>query len=163
MSAAWIAVACAEHVRRGRQGGFMQVCHGKAAPLRRIQPGDAVAYYSPTIALGDKAPCRSFTAAGIVTEREPYVVDMGAGFRPWRRDVRWFDLHETPIAPLLDRLAFTAGRRNWGYQLRFGLISVERADFEIILAAMTSRRIGASQAAYPSDFCATPSGHLALP
>jgi len=147
MSAAWIAVACAEHVRRGRQGGFMQVCHGKAAPLRRIQPGDAVAYYSPTIALGGKAPCRSFTAAGTVTEREPYVVDMGAGFRPWRRDVRWFDTHDTPIAPLLDRLAFTAGKKNWGYQFRFGLIGMEQADFELILEAMTNSRTGAFQAA----------------
>jgi len=82
MSATWIAVACTEHVRRGRQGGFMQVCHGKAAQLRRIQPGDAVAYYSPTIALGGKALSRSFTAAGIVAEGEPYVVDMGADFRP---------------------------------------------------------------------------------
>ncbi len=44
----WIAVASAEHVRLGRSQGFMQVCHGKAAPLRRITPGDAVAYYSPT-------------------------------------------------------------------------------------------------------------------
>ena len=33
----WIAVASAEHARRGRDGwqveqGFMQVCHGKLAP-----------------------------------------------------------------------------------------------------------------------------------
>jgi hypothetical protein len=36
----WLAVASAEHVRRGQAEGFMQVCHGKAAPLKRIQPGD---------------------------------------------------------------------------------------------------------------------------
>jgi len=138
MSSAWIAVACAAHVRRGRQGGFMQVCHGKAAPLRRIQPGDAVAYYSPTIALGGKAPCRSFTAAGIVAEGEPYVVDRGAGFKPWRRHVRWCNTQETPITPLLDRLAFTLDKKNWGYQFRFGLIRIEQADFELILAAMTT-------------------------
>jgi hypothetical protein len=138
MSAAWIAVACAEHVRRGREGGFMQVCHGKAAPLRRLRPGDAIAYYSPTIALGGKAPCRSFTAAGMVAEGEPYGFDMGAGFQPWRRDVRWCATHEAPIAPLLDRLALTAGRTNWGYPLRFGLIAVERADFDFIMEAMTT-------------------------
>jgi hypothetical protein len=33
----WIAVASAGHVRRGRAAGFMQVRHGKTAPLRRIQ------------------------------------------------------------------------------------------------------------------------------
>jgi hypothetical protein len=36
----WLTVARAEHVRRGQAEGFMQVCHGKAAPLKRIQPGD---------------------------------------------------------------------------------------------------------------------------
>ena len=36
MSAYWIAVASAEHVRRGRGDGFMQVTHGKAAPLKRL-------------------------------------------------------------------------------------------------------------------------------
>ena len=37
MTKYWIAVASAEHVRRGNQGGFMQVNHGKAAPLRTAQ------------------------------------------------------------------------------------------------------------------------------
>ena len=41
----WIGVASADHVARGRADGFMQVCHGKAAPLRRIKPGDGVVYY----------------------------------------------------------------------------------------------------------------------
>nr|WP_315485999.1 EVE domain-containing protein [uncultured Undibacterium sp.] len=44
----WIAVACAEHVAIGRELGFMQVCHGKASPLRRLRAGDKVVYYSPT-------------------------------------------------------------------------------------------------------------------
>ena len=52
MTARWLAVASAEHVRRGRQGGFMQVNHGKAAPLRRIKPGDFVVYYSPSTVIG---------------------------------------------------------------------------------------------------------------
>lgn len=29
----WVAVASAEHVQKGREQGFMQVCHGKGAPL----------------------------------------------------------------------------------------------------------------------------------
>jgi hypothetical protein len=48
MSRNWVAVASAEHVRIGRGQGFMQVCHGKAAPLRRLHSGDGVVYYSPT-------------------------------------------------------------------------------------------------------------------
>src|SRR5437879_3630028 len=64
----WIAVASAEHVRRGRGEGFMQVCHGKAAPLRRVKPGSRVVYYSPTEAFGGKERLQAFTALGVVRD-----------------------------------------------------------------------------------------------
>lgn len=132
----WIAVASAEHVRRGRAGGFMQVCHGKAAPLRRIRPGDQVVYYSPTDRFGAADGLKSFTAIGTVLPGEPYQFDMGGGFVPFRRDVSWWPAEETPIQPLLDRLELTAGVRNWGYPFRFGLLPVSPGDFDLIAAAM---------------------------
>lgn len=139
MSGHWIAVASADHVRRGRAEGFMQVCHGKCAPLRRIAAGDGVAYYSPTIKFGGKDRLRAFTAIGTVREREPYAYDMGGGFRPYRRDVAWADAQEASIKPLLDALAFTAAKRNWGYQFRFGLFAIGEPDFQLIAAAMDAR------------------------
>lgn len=136
MSRNWIAVASAEHVRIGRAGGFMQVCHGKAAPLRRIRPRDRVVYYSPTEKFGAPPPLRCFTAMGQVLAGEPYQADMGGGFLPFRRDVSWAEAKAAPITPLLDRLAFSAGNKNWGYQLRFGLFEVSNHDFELIARAM---------------------------
>ncbi|MDF3155309.1 EVE domain-containing protein [Mesorhizobium sp. XAP10] len=136
MSAYWIAVASAEHVRRGRTAGFMQVNHGKAAPLRCVKPGDGVVYYSPTTVLGEKDGLQAFTAIGIVREGEPYQGDMGAGFTPFRRDVAWAKAEEAPIKPLLDRLDFTVAKSNWGYQLRFGLFEIGDHDFRVIAEAM---------------------------
>ncbi len=133
----WIAVASAEHVRLGRARGFMQVCHGKRAPLARIRPGDGVVYYSPTAAFGGAGRLRRFTARGFVRPGEPYQVEQAAGFAPYRRDVDWLEGEETPIEPLLGDLEFTAGRRNWGYQMRFGLFAISLGDFERIGAAMT--------------------------
>ncbi len=132
----WIAVASAEHVRLGRAGGFMQVCHGKAAPLRRIHPGDRVAYYSPSDAFRGKDRLQSFTAIGVVKDGAPYPFDMGGGFVPHRRDVAWLDGREAPIQPLLNALDFSAGVRNWGYQLRFGLFEVSDHDLRLIADAM---------------------------
>ncbi len=133
----WIAVASAEHVRVGRKGGFMQVCHGKEAPLRRISPGDMVAYYSPTEVLGRKDGLQSFTAIGRVQERAPYQATMhGGAFHPFRRDVTWFEACEVPIRPLLERLEFTRGKRNWGYQMRFGLFEVCAGDMRLVGEAM---------------------------
>ncbi len=136
MTGNWIAVAAAEHVRRGRQQGFMQVCHGKAAPLRRIRPGDRVVYYSPTATFGGRDRLQAFTAIGIVRDNEPYQYDMGGGFCPFRRDVEWLAAREAPIQPLLPVLDFSAGGRNWGYQLRFGLFTISERDMRIIAVAM---------------------------
>lgn len=139
MSGAWIAVACAAHVARGRADGFMQVCHGKAGPLARIAPGDRVAYYSPTREMGDGKPYRTFTAIGTVRPGAPYPFDMGGGFVPFRRDVDWDEGRPAEIMPLLGELELTRGQRNWGAKFRFGLVRVSSADLARIASAMGVR------------------------
>ncbi|MCF1744853.1 EVE domain-containing protein [Paradevosia shaoguanensis] len=130
----WIAVASADHARKGK-AGFMQVNHGKAAPLRRISPGDGVVYYSPTVTLGGKDRLQAFTTIGRVKPGEIYPGEMG-GWTAYRRDVEYFDAREAPIAPLLQELEFTRGRTNWGYQMRFGLFEISAHDFGVIAEAM---------------------------
>ncbi|ANK84513.1 MULTISPECIES: EVE domain-containing protein [Rhizobium] len=136
MSRSWIAVASANHVRIGRAAGFMQVCHGKAAPLKRSAPGDRVIYYSPTETFGGKDRLQAFTAIGVIEETAAYQVEAHLGFRPWRRDVAWWRAMETPIRPLLGRLSFTSDRTGWGYRLRFGLFEIDNEDAELIAEAM---------------------------
>jgi hypothetical protein len=114
----------------------MQVCHGKLAPLRRIKPDDHIVYYSPTEKMGEKIKLQAFTAIGIVKAGQPYDVDMGNGFIPYRRDVDWFDAEEVPIFPLLSQLDFSAGQKNWGYQMRFGQFKISESDFSVIAQAM---------------------------
>ena len=114
----------------------MQVAHGKAAPLRRVQPGDRIAYYSPTVVYGEKTPMQAFTAIGVVRDKDPYQAEMSASFKPFRRDVSWSESKDAPIRLLLEQLAFTAGKRNWAYPLRFGLFEVSEADMNLIEAAM---------------------------
>jgi EVE domain len=132
----WIAVACARHVRIGRAQGFMQVCHGKAAPLRRLSPGDRVAYYSPAETLGGKDRLQAFTAIGVVARGAPYQADTGSDACAFRRDVLWSEAIETPVRPLLGSLSFARDNPNWGYQLRFGLFAIEDEDMRIIASAM---------------------------
>ena len=136
MSRNWVAVASAEHVRIGRAAGFMQVCHGKAGPLRRIRPGDRVAYYSPTVEFGSKNKFQAFTAIGIIVHGEPYQVELGGGFQPYRRDVCWLPAEEAPIRPILGMLEFSAEKQSWGYPFRFGIFVIGDHDMNVIAAAM---------------------------
>lgn len=136
----WIAVASAEHARLGRDAitGFMQAGHGKLAPLKRIKPGDRVAYYSPTAVYGVKDELQSLVSIGIVQPGEPYAFDMGNGFVPYRRDVVYLPAQETPIAPLLDDFEFIENRQRWGYKFRFGLFDVSDNDMRLIARAMSA-------------------------
>ncbi len=141
MSKNWLAVASADHVAIGRRAGFMQVCHGKAAPLQRIQPGDRVVYYSPNQryspnhAARGKDRLHAFTALGTVRQGEPYRGEMEGGFRPYRRDVAWHAAGETPLDELREQLELSR-EANWGYRLRQGLIEISDRDMATIAEAM---------------------------
>jgi hypothetical protein len=139
MSKHWIAVASADHARRGKALGIMQVCHGKGGPLRRVHAGDGVVYYSPTTAFRGKDRLQAFTMIGRAKGGEVYQADMGDGFRPFRRDVAYVEADEAPILPLLDRLEFTRAKKNWGYAFRFGLVEISKADFDTVAEAMNAK------------------------
>ena len=99
-------------------------------------PGDRVAYYAPTVTLGGKDGFQRFVSIGTVQPGEPYEFNMGSGFVPFRRDVRYVAAEETPIAPLLDRFEFVTDRTRWGYKFRFGLFKVSDHDMALIACAM---------------------------
>jgi hypothetical protein len=137
----WIAVASAEHARIGRDHagmGFMQVGHGKFAPLRRVQPGDRVAYYAPASRLGAGDKLQSLVSIGVVQPGAPYQADMGGGFVPWRRDVRYVAAHETPIQTLIEHFEFVEDPKHWGYKFRFGLFEISNHDMLLIARAMSA-------------------------
>jgi hypothetical protein len=138
MNRNWIAVASAQHVRRGREGGFMQVCHGKGAPLRRLRAGDGIVYYSPTVSFKGADRLQAFTSIGFVRDEHVHQVDMGDGFRPFRRSVIYVDASEASILPLLGKLELTRDKRNWGYSFRLGLVEITARDFVTISAAMAA-------------------------
>jgi hypothetical protein len=138
----WIAVASAEHARLGRAepaAGYLQVCHGKVAPLQRMRAGDRVAYYAPATTMRGADRLQSFVSIGTVLQGAPYAVDMGNGFVPHRRDVAYVaDAREAPIRPLLAHLEFVDDPQRWGAKFRFGLFAVSDHDMRVIARAMAA-------------------------
>lgn len=135
----WIGVASRDHVMKGVAGGFCQLSHGKAEPVKRLSPGDWIAYYSPRTEMRGGDAVQAFTAIGRIKDGGPYAGDMGGGFHPIRRDVDFLACTEAPIRPLLDQLDFTRGHRSWGMAFRRGSFAVGAADFLTIAAAMGVR------------------------
>lgn len=140
----WIGVASKEHVKTGVAGGFSQLCHGKAQPLKRMAVGDGLIYYSAKEKFGEEAPCQQFTAIGEVIGNEVYQFEMFPGFIPFRRDICFFDAGDVAIRPLIQRLSFINDKARWGYAFRYGHLEIPRADFELIAAEMLKEKTAAN-------------------
>ena len=136
MARYWIGVASKEHVQRGVAGGFAQVCHGKPGPLKQMEEGDWIIYYSPTLRFGEKEPCQSFTAIGKIHSGDPYIFKMSQDFIPWRRDVSFLKSQDAPIEPLLNSLSFIKDKKRWGFPFSRGCFEISRNDFQFIAHAM---------------------------
>ena len=102
----WVIVASKNHVQNGVKWGIAQANHGKAAPLRRMQPGDGILYYSPKLEFEGNEKLQAFTAIGQVTGETVYQFDMGGGFIPYRRDVKYFDCQDVSILALIPAMSF---------------------------------------------------------
>jgi hypothetical protein len=102
-----------------------------------MQPGDWIAYYSPTSEFRGGEPLRAFTAIGRVLSETAYRFDMGDGFVPFRKDVAYATTsHAAPIHPLLPRLHFAQRTPNWGMLARRGHFEIDAHDLTVIAQAM---------------------------
>ncbi len=134
----WIGVASRDHVRKGVDGGFAQLGHGKHSAVKSLGRGDWIVYYSPRTSLNAGEPVKAFTAIGKVTSHEPYEFEMSPQFKPFRVDVDFVKpAREVPIHDLLADLDLTRDRgSNWGIVMRRSRIKVSQDDFARIAAAM---------------------------
>ena len=132
----WIGVVSRSHVRIGVEGGFIQLNHGKKAPLQRLEAGDMLAMYSPRESYPDGPVLQAFTAIGTIRSGNVYQVEMSPEFKPYRVDVEFSACREAPIKPLIERLSFIRSKTHWGGAFRFGYVKVPEADFALIADAM---------------------------
>ncbi len=137
----WVGVASRNHVLKGVDGGFAQLCHGKPQALKRMRRGDWIIYYSPQETFGEKSPCQRFTTIGEVIGEEVYQFEMTPDFIPFRRDIKFLLAQDAAIRPLLDKLSFIKNKKSWGYAFRFGHLQIPETDFKLIQQAMTGNHI----------------------
>ena len=132
----WIGVVSRSHVQLGVKGGFVQLGHGKKAPLQKLRPGDGLIMYSPRTAYPDGDVLQSFTAIGMITSAHIYQVEMSREFKPYRVDVKFLKCREAPIKPLIETLSFIKNKTHWGATVRFGQLKILERDFNRIAKAM---------------------------
>ncbi|MBA5791711.1 EVE domain-containing protein [Flavobacterium sp. xlx-214] len=132
----WVIVASKDHVKTGIAEGIAQACHGKASPLKRMQRGDGVIYYSGKQSFGKAEKCQEFTAIGTVKDDEVYPFQMTEDFCPFRRNIDFLKSCDVSIIPLINELDFIQNKESWGYPFRFGFFEINKHDFDLISSQM---------------------------
>ncbi|MBS1638286.1 MAG: EVE domain-containing protein [Bacteroidetes bacterium] len=132
----WVAVVSREHAMRGIAGGFIQVCHGKQSPLKRISKGDGLLIYSPKLSMEGTDKYQKFTAIGKASDEDVYAFQMTEHFVPFRRNIQFMEAREVSILPLIGKLSFIQNKQSWGYPFRFGFFEIPENDFNLIASNM---------------------------
>lgn len=132
----WIGVVSEEHVVKGTMEGFAQVCHGKAAPLRRMKSGDWLIYYSPRTSYPNGNLLQAFTAIGKVKTGEVYPFQMTPNFIPYRVDIDYLDCIKVSYSSIKSSLYFVQNNPSVGLLMRRGHFEINRDDFLTIATCM---------------------------
>lgn len=132
----WVGVVAHDHVAVGVAGSFVQLNHGKAGPLERMQPGDGFVYYSPKSSYPDGDTLQAFTAIGRVAASGITPIPAPDGSFFFRRQVHFLPSQPAPVNPLIESLDFIRNKKYWGAAFRFGFIRIDADDFARIGTAM---------------------------
>ena len=134
----WIIVASKDHVERGIMDGIAQACHGRSAPLKRMNQGDYILFYSSKTEFGKAEKCQKFTAIARVKDDEVYPFQMNESFCPYRRNVEFMPVEDVSILPMISDLHFIKNKSSWGYPFRWGFFEIDQHDFDYIASQMLS-------------------------
>ncbi|EJF81414.1 Uncharacterised protein [Candidatus Bartonella washoeensis] len=76
----WAAVILRAYARLAAEFGFLQVCHGKAAPLRQTSKGDEVFIYCPRNEMGTGQNLQTIEFQCVFTGNHIYQVEQAPHF-----------------------------------------------------------------------------------
>ena len=136
MSRYWIAAISKEHAQLAINGNFIQVCHGKEAPLKKMKQDDYILIYSSKIKMMENEKYQMFTALGKVSDDRVYSFQMTEQFKPYRRNIEFLKCNEASILPMIENLEFILDKKHWGYPFRYGFFEINENDFNFITSKM---------------------------
>lgn len=133
----WIGVVSLNHIEIGRKDGFIQLCHGKCAPLKKMNVNDLIFIYSPTVELGSKKKYQCFSAIGKMLDNDVKPFMMTEEFMPFRRNVEFLANHkQLSIHDIKDELDFITDKVRYGAKFRFGHFEISKKNALTLWHAM---------------------------
>ncbi|HSW76339.1 MAG TPA: EVE domain-containing protein [Candidatus Saccharimonadales bacterium] len=128
----WISKAAREHVDIVKQKKYTQINMGPKGALERMNIGDWIIYYSPTIYFEQDEPiCQKFTGISCVIDNRVYPQSNQFPDR-WRRNVEFFDCIPYHPQHFIDQVDFIPKSENWMDIFLQPIFEIQRKDFVTI-------------------------------
>lgn len=128
----WVSNAAQEHVHIVQTKGYTQVNMGPRAPLEKMNVGDWILYYSPTIYFEQPdSICQQFT--GIACVNDTRIYPQGNTLPDhWRRNVDFFSCIPHHPKHFIGKVTFLPENENWITILDTPILEIDKSDFMII-------------------------------
>ncbi|MBI2344851.1 EVE domain-containing protein [Candidatus Dependentiae bacterium] len=125
----WVSKAAQEHVNIVRDKNYTQINMGPRAPLEKMNIGDWILYYSPTIYYEQEdSICEEFTGISCIIDTRIY--PQGGQFPDrWRRDVEFFSCIPMQAKNFVGKVNFLPIEQNWKKILNQPIFKIEQQDF----------------------------------
>ena len=107
--------------------------------MRGLRAGAWLIFYAPATERRGGLRLLAFPARGQIVDDRVYEHDLGDGWVPHRRDVRYEAVRAVPIQALIGELRLTA-QPTWGMALRRGHLPLDAHDFALIAGRMRGDR-----------------------
>lgn len=125
----WLKSAALEHVHIVRDKGYTQVNMGPKEPLEKMNCGDWILYYSPTIYFEqENTPCQKFTGISCLTDQHIYPQDPKNPVR-WRRNVEYFHCIPHHAEQFHQHVDFLKQHKNWTDAFTSPVFEISQNDF----------------------------------
>jgi len=134
----WIAVISLEHAQIAATSGFLQVCHGKAAPLKATCKGDEFFIYCPKTQMMGGTPLKKIMFRGYFKDDRVYQVEQFPGFHPWRKDVSFDAQFQAITLAFVDGMELTRNP-HWGMLARRGFFEISAHDAALLNKPIAKR------------------------
>ncbi|WP_208434342.1 EVE domain-containing protein [Bartonella taylorii] len=131
----WIAVISRAYARLAAEFGFLQVCHGKAVPLRKTSKGDEAFIYCPRSEIGTGQVLQTIEFQCIFKDNYIYQVEKAPDFIPFRKDVIFNKQAQSVILKEIQDLDFLTNS-HWGILVRRIFFEITAYDAARIYEAM---------------------------
>ncbi|VEJ44873.1 Uncharacterised protein [Bartonella vinsonii] len=131
----WIAVISQDHARLAAKLGFLQICHGKAAPLQKTSKGDEVFIYCPRSEMGTGKILQTIEFQCVFKDNHIYQVEQVPDFKPFRKDAVFNKQAKPVVLKEVQSLEFLSNP-HWGMLARRGFFEITTHDATQIRKAM---------------------------